>query len=772
MSKEFFIPLILSFNFLLFIHASGQNFTWVKGSSTTTVSGVYGTQGIASPVNDPGARRGCATWTDAAGNLWLFGGEGVVINNQWFSDLWKYNPTTNEWTWVKGPNLPNSPAVYGVLGVAAPANNPGARVFSMSWIDLSGNFWLFGGLVNSGQNRYSDLWRYNPTTNQWAWMSGSSAFDSPGVYGTLNMSSPSVFPGARNGASTWIDNNGKLWLFGGRGFGSTNTAGRLNDLWKFDPANNQWTWVTGSQTPGLSGVYGTLSIPAPSNTPGARDFSGAWVSSSGKLFLFGGQGYASTTAIGLLNDMWEFNPLTSLWSWVNGSNFINQFGAYGTLGVPAASVTPGARSGMACWIDAKGEYWIFGGQGFGTFASVAGLNDLFKFNPVTNQWTWMKGSNQVSQVGIYGTQGVAAPANTPGGRDGNTWWKNTTNNFLWLFGGSGLTSVPNVIQSMNDLWKYRVPCNPDSLVASQSAVVCSGSSVSIAAYNHFPSNVNWHTSPTPSASVGSGTIFSTPTLFAQTSNSVYIFYAQANSCTISPLASINITVLPLPILSISGPSSVCPLQQTTLTASGAQTYTWSNAATANTISFSTPTPLGFTINATGANNCLNTASYSLGIFNLPNITAGSAKSPICRDETVVLTAGGGDSYIWNGTTNSPTISVSPTVSTTYSVFGTDSNGCSNSSTITQFVRVCVGVKTEEDVFDALIIYPNPSHGTFKVSLPSDGDLIILNLQGAILFEQSLVFGENLVNAGLNKGAYFVKINLKNTQIHYGKIIIE
>jgi hypothetical protein len=296
--------------------------------------------------------------------------------------------------------------------------------------------------------------------------------------------------------------------------------------------------------------------------------------------------------------------------------------------------------------------------------------------------------------------------------------------------------------------------------------------VSIAAFNHFPSTVNWHTSPTPSASVGSGTIFSTPTLLAQTNNSVYTFYAQANSCTISPLAMINITVLPLPILSISGPSSVCPLQQTTLTALGAQTYTWSNSTTANTISFSTPTPLGFTVNATGVNNCLNTASYSLGIFNLPNITASSAKSPICRDETVVITAAGGDSYIWNGTTNSPTIIVSPTVSTTYSVFGTDSNGCSNSSTITQFVRVCVGVKTEESVFDALIIYPNPSHGTFKVSLRSDGDLVILNLQGAKLFQQSLVFGENLIKTDLNKGAYFVQINLENNQKHYRKIIVE
>jgi hypothetical protein len=48
-------------------------FTWVSGSSTPDTSGVYGIQGVAAATNMPGSRDGALTWTDAGGNLWVFG---------------------------------------------------------------------------------------------------------------------------------------------------------------------------------------------------------------------------------------------------------------------------------------------------------------------------------------------------------------------------------------------------------------------------------------------------------------------------------------------------------------------------------------------------------------------------------------------------------------------------------------------------------------------------------------------------------------------------
>ena len=97
----------------------------------------------------------------------------------------------------------------------------------------------------------NDLWRYVPSTNQWAWMGGSSTTLQPGVYGQLSTPAPGNVPGAREGAGAWVDNDGNFWLFGGNGFalaGSADAEGDLNDLWKFDPTANEWAWMSGSNT--------------------------------------------------------------------------------------------------------------------------------------------------------------------------------------------------------------------------------------------------------------------------------------------------------------------------------------------------------------------------------------------------------------------------------------------------------------------------------------------------------------------------------------------
>ncbi len=62
---------------------------------------------------------------------------------------------------------------------------------------------------------------------------------------------------------------------------------------------------------------------------------------------------------------------------VNGG----QPGVYGTLGTPASTNTPGARIGAAPWIDASGNLWFFGGQGYDSTGSQGYLNDLWKYQP-------------------------------------------------------------------------------------------------------------------------------------------------------------------------------------------------------------------------------------------------------------------------------------------------------------------------------------------------------------------------------------------------------
>src|SRR4051812_3743419 len=98
--------IILSFFIALSLSGFAQDWTWLRGNKTGSVVANYGSIGIAAPTNDPGSHHGSATWTDAGGNLWEFGGEGFATTPTmgWLNDLWKYDPTTNEWTWIRGAN--------------------------------------------------------------------------------------------------------------------------------------------------------------------------------------------------------------------------------------------------------------------------------------------------------------------------------------------------------------------------------------------------------------------------------------------------------------------------------------------------------------------------------------------------------------------------------------------------------------------------------------------------------------------------------------------
>jgi N-acetylneuraminic acid mutarotase len=212
----------------------------VSGSSTANAKGDYGTLGTASASNMPGARGDSASWIDASGNLWLFGGAGIDSNgtSRLLNDLWEFNPTAKAWTWVSGSSTGNATGVYGTLGAASATNTPGARNGPVSWIDGSGNLWLFGGdgFDSTGTGggigtSLNDLWMFSPTAKEWTWVSGSNLENAAGTYGTLGAASASNVPGSRYSAVSWIDGGGNLWLFGGQ----TGYSGNLNDLWEYQP---------------------------------------------------------------------------------------------------------------------------------------------------------------------------------------------------------------------------------------------------------------------------------------------------------------------------------------------------------------------------------------------------------------------------------------------------------------------------------------------------------------------------------------------------------
>jgi hypothetical protein len=237
----------------------------------------------------------------------LYGGSnesGSVVAT--FGDLWKFTPSASTWTWVQGSNLQNAPPVYGIQGVAAAANSPGARCGASTWIDAAGNLWLFGGTDSSGAWR-NDLWQYSSVTGYWAWISGTNLQNATGTYGTQGVASSAYAPGSRSQAISWIAGSGNLWMFGG-----FNYSTGFNDLWVYNPTGGTWTWVSGSNSP-VVGVYGTQGVGATGTVPGSRYGSASWVDLYGNLWLFGGwdeyDGNSSSEFINFyFNDLWKFTP--------------------------------------------------------------------------------------------------------------------------------------------------------------------------------------------------------------------------------------------------------------------------------------------------------------------------------------------------------------------------------------------------------------------------------------------------------------------------------
>src|SRR5438045_8576601 len=124
-------------------------------------------------------------------------------------------------------------------------------------------------------------------------MSGTNRNDNVSVaanYGAKGVAAASNVPGGRGDAVSWTDAGGNLWLFGGYSWDSTNNIGPLNDLWKFNIAAGQWTWVSGAKTTGQPGTYGTQGTPAAAHVAAARESAtGCFAAGNRSLWLGGGR---------------------------------------------------------------------------------------------------------------------------------------------------------------------------------------------------------------------------------------------------------------------------------------------------------------------------------------------------------------------------------------------------------------------------------------------------------------------------------------------------
>ena len=97
-------------------------------------------------------------------------------------------------------------------------------------------------------------------------------------------------------------------------------------------------------------------------------------------------------------------------------------GEYGTQGIADQNNKPGSRNSASTWTDGNNNLWLFGGNGFDESTSYQDLNDLWKYNIITNEWTWVKGNKNGNIYGSYGTIEIPGNNNKPGSRHGSVSW--------------------------------------------------------------------------------------------------------------------------------------------------------------------------------------------------------------------------------------------------------------------------------------------------------------------------------------------------------------
>ncbi len=405
--------IIIAFSAFYFpLHAQ---WTWVNGSYMPNSPMNLGTTGVFNPSTNPGAVYAADRWNDKQGNIWILD-KGL---------LWKYDTKLHMWAMIKG-NPGNPTPVYGIKGVSSPLNNPGLGTCNgHTWTDLNGDMWILSVGVNDC------LWKYIVSKNEWVWMAGTpnpSGLPDP-VYGTLNVPSPNNTPGYRNeGNLTWTDQKGNLWLIGGG----------ESSVWMFDVSVMQWAWKGGDNGTASGTVYGAKGVPSKNNRPQIEGY-GLWIDKSENVYFY-------------TNVMWKYNPSTSEFTWLSGDTSKTSTGNYGLQCIPSVNNYPPPRGENRYAItDYCGNFWLFGGSIYRNNA-IESFNDLWKYNPITNEWTWVSGDKGTNGSSSFGQLGVSDPSNTPPVKGGGIAGLNK--GLITGLGKAGFSDY-------NDMWIYAPHPKPD-----------------------------------------------------------------------------------------------------------------------------------------------------------------------------------------------------------------------------------------------------------------------------------------------------------------------
>ena len=555
--------------------------------------------------------------------------------------------------------------------------------------------YIIGGEVATG-GAIADFWKYNSLANNW--------------------SSMPAFPGvARTKPASFSIND--IGYYG---------LGTDPSFYKFDPSLNQWLqlatptfnlnyWNTTYFTIGTDAYFlpvnstTVLKYNTLTNTWStlATNFPG--VTRSGAVgFSINGKGYIScglnTFANPYLTDLWEFDPVTT--NWIQKAS-LPATGRY-------------ASTGYAM----NGKGYILCGERYNPNTT---LNEFWQYNPVSNTWLQLSnflGGNRNYLAGFVINNNIYAGMGSPG------------------------YSV--------DFYMYGTICNTSNtpvMTNSSTASICSGTSVNFPLTASLASSFTWLANATTNVTGETTTSTSGATITDLLINSTNA--PQTVTYTVTPTSTlgcvgipqtVSITVNPTPIVNAGLDQNVCAGNQVLLSASGANSYTWSNGVV-NNIPFIPASTSTYTVTGVNSFGCSASDQVLVTVLPLPLINAGPDQT-ICNGNSVTLNATGGFSLTWNnGVINGVPFTPSPGIHT-YTVIGTGSNGCTNSDYVVINVNPSGTINAGPDI----TICPGDSVTLF-VPIDTTTTTTFSSTSGTYIADfSSQPYGNNIQVSGLPSGS--------------------
>ncbi|MBP7808061.1 MAG: gliding motility-associated C-terminal domain-containing protein [Bacteroidia bacterium] len=265
-------------------------------------------------------------------------------------------------------------------------------------------------------------------------------------------------------------------------------------------------------------------------------------------------------------------------------------------------------------------------------------NTPINFNSAVSNYTWASASNNVWDY----IQQPGAPA-TAGQTSATYGFSNSSDCYNFVAAGMYYRTACNVCTVASNL----------TVTAVTSSSCAAGSATATVSGGTGPYTYTW----TPTGG-------NTATITGAATGNYTVTVRDATGCK-TGTAVVAITSASAPTLAITGNTTICAGQSTTLTVSGASTYTWSPGASLNTtignvVVATPPTTTTYSISGTSTAGCVSTRTMQVVVNPLPVPVVGS-NSPLCAGQTLNLTSTGGGTYSWTGPSAFSSALQNPTV---------------------------------------------------------------------------------------------------------------